>query len=60
MLMKNHLTALGLILCFSSSIYSQTEENPWLFGIGFSNVNPESSENTSYKLPSFTIKIRDN
>ena len=53
--MKNHLTALGLILCFSSSIYSQTEENPWLFGVGFNSINAESSENTSYKLPSLSL-----
>ena len=55
MLMKNLLTALGLILCFSSSIYSQTEENPWLFGVGFNSVNAESSESTIYKLPSLSL-----
>ena len=53
--MKNHLTALGLILCFSYSIYSQTEENPWLFGVGFNSINAESSESTNYKLPSLSL-----
>ena len=53
--MKNQLTALVLILCFSSSIYSQTEENPWLFGLGFNSINAESSESTNYKLPSLSL-----
>ena len=53
--MKNHLTAILLILCFSSSIYSQTEENPWLFGVGFNSINAESSESTKYKFPSLSL-----
>lgn len=55
MKMKNHIATLGLILCFCQSIYSQTEENPWLFGVGFNSINAESSQSTNYKLPSLSI-----
>ena len=55
MKMKNHLTAIGLILCLSSNIYSQTEENQWLFGVGLNSVNAKSSESTNYRLPSLSL-----
>ena len=53
--MKNHLTAIALIICFSSSLYGQTEDSPWLIGVGFNSVNAEGSESTNYKLPSLSL-----
>jgi len=53
--MKNHLAVIAIILCFSSTIYSQTEDNPWLIGVGFNSVNAEGSETTNYRLPSLSL-----
>ena len=53
--MKNHLTAIALIICFSSSLYGQTEDSPWLIGVGFNSVNADGSESTNYKLPSLSL-----
>tara|TARA_B100000886_G_scaffold236934_1_gene165963 strand:- start:459 stop:1766 length:1308 start_codon:yes stop_codon:yes gene_type:complete len=53
--MKNHAISLILLICFSSSLHSQNEENPWLFEFGFNAVNAEDSNKTSYKLPTLSL-----
>ena len=53
--MKNHAISLILLICFSGSLHSQNEENPWLFEFGFNSVNAENSDNTSYKLPTLSL-----
>ena len=53
--MKNHVISLAILLCFSGSVYSQNEENPWLFGVGINSINPDDSEKSGYKLPSLSL-----
>ena len=53
--MKNHAISLILLICFSGSLHSQNEENPWLFEFGFNSVNAEDSDKTSYKLPTLSL-----
>ena len=53
--MKNHTLYLALLICFSGSVYSQNEENPWLFEFGINSVNAEESEKTGYKLPTLSL-----
>ena len=53
--MKNHIISLVILLCFSGSIYSQNEENPWLFGVGVNSINPDNFEKSGYKLPSLSL-----
>ena len=53
--MKNQLIAIAIFLCFSSNIYSQSEENPWLFGVGLNSINPENSKSSNYRLPSLSL-----
>ncbi len=53
--MKNHTLSLALLICFSGSVYSQNEENPWLFEFGINSVNAEESEKTGYKLPTLSL-----
>ena len=42
-------------MCFSGSIYSQNEENPWLFELGINSVNTEESDKSAYRLPSLSL-----
>jgi len=44
-----------MLLCFSGSIYSQNEENPWLFDLGINSVNAEESNKSAYRLPSLSL-----
>ena len=44
-----------MLLCFSGSIYSQNEENPWLFELGINSVNAEESNKSAYRLPSLSL-----
>ena len=44
-----------MLLFFSGSIYSQNEENPWLFEFGINSVNAEESNKSSYRLPSLSL-----
>ena len=53
--MKNHIISLVILLCFSGSIYSLNEENPWLFGVGVNSINPDDFEKSGYKLPSLSL-----
>ena len=53
--MKNHTLSLALFICFSGSVYSQNEENPWLFEFGINSINAEKSDKTGYKLPSLSL-----
>ena len=53
--MKNHAISLILLICFSGSLHSQNEENPWLFEFGINSVNAEDSDKTSYKLPTLSL-----
>ena len=53
--MKIHVTSLALIICLSSSVYSQNEENPWLFEFGINSVNAEDSDKTGYRLPTLSL-----
>ena len=53
--MKNHTLSLALFICFSGSVYSQNEENPWLFEFGINSVNVEESDKTGYKLPTLSL-----
>ena len=53
--MKNHTLSLALLICFSGSVYSQNEENPWLFEFGINSVNAEESNKTGYKLPTLSL-----
>jgi hypothetical protein len=48
-------SALLMLLLFSGSIYSQNEENPWLFEFGINSVNAEESNKSSYRLPSLSL-----
>ena len=50
--MKNQIiAALGLrYLCFSLDQFTvRTEENPWLFGVGFNSIDPDEVSE-KYKL----------
>ena len=42
-------------MCFSGSIYSQNEENPWLLELGINSVNTEESDKSAYRLPSLSL-----
>ena len=42
-------------MCFSGSIYSQNEENPWLFELGINSVNADESNKSAYRLPSLSL-----
>ena len=53
--MKNHAISLVFLICLAGSVYSQNEENPWLFEIGVNSVNAEDSYKTSYKLPTLSL-----
>jgi len=53
--MKNHAISLVLLICFSGSVYSQNEENPWLLEFGINSVNTEESDQTSYRLPTLSL-----
>ena len=53
--MKNHIISLALLICFSSSIYSQDKESPWLFGVGINSINPDDFQKSGYKLPSLSL-----
>ena len=53
--MKNHIISLALLICFSSSIYSQDNESPWLFGVGVNSINPDDFQKSGYKLPSLSL-----
>ena len=50
--MKIHSLSLALLICFSGSVFSQNEENPWLFELGINSVNTEESNKTGYKSDS--------
>lgn len=52
--MKNQLIALSILLS-STFLYSQTEESPWIFGIGINSINPENLDNSGYNLPSLSL-----
>ena len=53
--MKKLILSLIMLLCFSGSIYSQNEENPWLFELGINSVNAEESNKSAYRLPSLSL-----
>jgi outer membrane protein OmpA-like peptidoglycan-associated protein len=53
--MKNHTLSLVLLICFSGSVYSQNEENPWLFEFGVNSLNIEESDKTRYRLPALSL-----
>ena len=53
--MQNHRLSLALLICFSGSVYSQNEENPWLFEFGINSVNAEDSEKKGYKIPTLSL-----
>ncbi|MDC6466123.1 OmpA family protein [Flavobacteriaceae bacterium] len=53
--MKNLILSFIMLLCFSGSIYSQNEENPWLFELGINSVNAEESNKSAYRLPSLSL-----
>ena len=49
--MKNHAISLVFLICLAGSVYSQNEENPWLFEIGVNSVNAEAVSYTHLTLP---------
>ena len=53
--MKNHAISLVFLICLAGSVYSQNEENPWLFEFGINSVNAEDSDKTSYRLPTLSL-----
>jgi len=53
--MRNLILSLIMLLSFSGSIFSQNEENPWLFELGINSVNAEESNKSGYKLPSLSL-----
>jgi len=52
--MKNHLSLITLIL-LTSTIYSQTKQNPWSFGLELNSIKTENSESSKFRLPSLSL-----
>ncbi len=53
--MKNHAISIVFLIFFTGLVYSQNEENPWLFEFGINSVNAEDSDNTNYRLPTLSL-----